>query len=287
MKDAYYFSHDSNAKDDPKCVMLIEKLGMEGYGIYWVLIETLREQPEYCYPMSLIPALARRYNTTEDSMRAVVADFGLFEVTDDDHFFSPSLMRRMEKWCEYREKQRAKAMKRWDRNADAKPDECHGNATAKPRHSYGTTTAMPTLCHEKKREEKKGKEKKEDIVCAEQAPAPPPEPPVISLPLNDKTEYPITQTQVDEWRELYPAVDVMQELRKYVGWAKSNPTKRKTRRGILRSVNTWLAKEQDRGGARASPRYRKTLDGLKYDQRPPGENGLDKDFDDMPSKKGG
>lgn len=32
-KDAYYFTHDSNAKDDPKCALLIDQLGMEGYGI--------------------------------------------------------------------------------------------------------------------------------------------------------------------------------------------------------------------------------------------------------------
>ena len=43
-KDAYYFTHDSNAKDDPKCALLIDQLGMEGYGIYWMLIEVV-ERP--------------------------------------------------------------------------------------------------------------------------------------------------------------------------------------------------------------------------------------------------
>jgi hypothetical protein len=94
-KDAYYFSHDSNAKDDPKCVLLIEQLGLEGYGIYWVLIETLRDQPEYKYPINLIPALARRYNTTAEKMKTVVNGYGLFLVDEQD-FFSISLMRRME-----------------------------------------------------------------------------------------------------------------------------------------------------------------------------------------------
>ena len=84
-------------------------------------------------------------------------------------------------------------------------------------------------------------------VCAEQAPAPP----VITLTLNDGTEYPITQEQVDGWKELYPAVDVMQQLRNMRGWLNANKTRRKTRAGILRFVNGWLAKEQDRG--RASP----------------------------------
>jgi len=95
IKDAYYFSHDSNAKDDPKCVMLIEQLGPEGYGIYWILIETLRDQPSYKYPIALIPAIARRYNTTAEKMKTVVGNYGLFEVDEND-FFSLSLIKRME-----------------------------------------------------------------------------------------------------------------------------------------------------------------------------------------------
>lgn len=103
MKDAYYFSHDSNAKDDPKCVLLIEQLGMEGYGIFWVLIETLRDQPEYKYPLALIPALARRYNTTVEKLKTVVLQYGLFEVENDEFFFSESLRRRMKGFEQKRE----------------------------------------------------------------------------------------------------------------------------------------------------------------------------------------
>ena len=94
-KDASYFPHDSNAKDDPKCVLLIEHLGMEGYGIYWMLIETLREQPDYTYPVANIPALGRRYNTTAEKVKTVVCNYGLFTVKDDKIFFSDSLNRRM------------------------------------------------------------------------------------------------------------------------------------------------------------------------------------------------
>ncbi len=82
-------------KDDPKCVLLIEQLGMEGYGIYWMLIETLREQPDYTYPVANIPALGRRYNTTAEKVKTVVCNYGLFTVKDDKIFFSDSLNRRM------------------------------------------------------------------------------------------------------------------------------------------------------------------------------------------------
>jgi len=84
-----------------------------------------------------------------------------------------------------------------------------------------------------------------DTFCAEQAPAPEPEP-IITLTLNDKSEYPITQTMVDEWAGLYPGVDVMQELRNMRGWLNANTTRRKTKAGILRFVTGWLAREQNK-----------------------------------------
>lgn len=71
-------------------------------------------------------------------------------------------------------------------------------------------------------------------------------PVVITIILNDKTEYPITEEDVATWRELYQAVDIMQELRKMKGWADANPSKRKTKGGIKRFINAWLAKEQDK-----------------------------------------
>jgi hypothetical protein len=71
--------------------------------------------------------------------------------------------------------------------------------------------------------------------------------PVIQLPLNDGSEHPVSQPEVDEWVRLYPAVDVMQELRNIRGWLLANPKKRKTRSGIHKCVNSWLAKEQDKG----------------------------------------
>ena len=50
------------------------------------------------------------------------------------------------------------------------------------------------------------------------------------------------------WQELYPAVDILQELRKMKGWLLSHPKKRKTRRGIKGFITGWLAREQDKGG---------------------------------------
>ena len=74
-------------------------------------------------------------------------------------------------------------------------------------------------------------------------------PPVCQIILNDKSLYPITQADVDKWAGLYPAVDILAELRKMAGWSDANPSKRKTKGGIQRFINGWLAKEQDRSGS--------------------------------------
>lgn len=100
------------------------------------------------------------------------------------------------------------------------------------------------------KESKVNKSKEKNNIYCTEPEKPSSAPPVITLLLNDRTEYPITQADVDHWKELYPAVDVLAELRKMKGWCEGNPAKRKTRRGIVRFVNTWLAKEQDRGGSR-------------------------------------
>lgn len=71
----------------------------------------------------------------------------------------------------------------------------------------------------------------------------------IQLPLNTGDLYPIYENDVTEWMNIYPNVDVKQQLRNMLGWLNSNPTRRKTKAGIKRFINGWLSKEQDK------PRY--------------------------------
>lgn len=105
-KDAYYFPHDSNAKDDPKIMLLIDQLGLEGYGIFWVLIETLRDQKDYKCNLNLLPVISRRYNTSLAKVEAIIKSFNLFVIEDDSFFYSHSLIRRMEPLHDKREKAR-------------------------------------------------------------------------------------------------------------------------------------------------------------------------------------
>ena len=102
---------------------------------------------------------------------------------------------------------------------------------------------------------KNDKECKEDNnYCSEPKEDLASEPSVITLTLNDKSEYPIFQKDIDEWEELYPAVDVMQQLRHMKAWCDSNPAKRKTKRGVRRFITSWLIKEQDKGCRYIAPK---------------------------------
>lgn len=85
--------------------------------------------------------------------------------------------------------------------------------------------------------------------------SPPASPPLVSIPLVDGSEYPVTADMVAEWNQAYPAVDVQQQLREMRAWSIANPTNRKTARGVNAFIVRWLGKEQDsgRGGRRSEP----------------------------------
>ena len=73
------------------------------------------------------------------------------------------------------------------------------------------------------------------------------EPIFIELILNTGEMYPVTQKQIEGWKQLYPGVDIEQALRSMAGWLEGNPTKRKTKRGIVRFVTSWLDRDQNSG----------------------------------------
>ncbi|WP_304708955.1 DUF4373 domain-containing protein [uncultured Rikenella sp.] len=147
-KDAYYFPHDSNAKDDPKCVLLIEQLGMEGYGIYWMLIETLRDQPGYRYPVALLPALARRYNTTVEKVKTVVYNYDLFIVEGDEIFFSQSLIDRMIPLEHKREQARKAGLKSAEKRALIN---CGSTTVERPFNDRSTSKVKESKVNKKER----------------------------------------------------------------------------------------------------------------------------------------
>lgn len=75
---------------------------MRGYGMYWVLVEMLRESNSFKLPLNgkiLFIALSREFECSIDEVKKFINDciydFALF-VCDDEDFWSDSLMQRME-----------------------------------------------------------------------------------------------------------------------------------------------------------------------------------------------
>lgn len=75
-------------------------------------------------------------------------------------------------------------------------------------------------------------------------------PVIYWMPLNDGSDFEITQEQFDKWSQLYQAVNIDHEIRKMIGWLDANKSKRKTRKGFLRFANGWISKVQDNGGSK-------------------------------------
>ena len=121
------------------------------------------------------------------------------------------------------------------------------------RTVYEPSTDSIRNVDEPRTQERKGKEREEkdnrntifnSISCSEPLASSAPE--VPALILNDNSEWRPSRDDLDGWQRLYVGVDVIRELARMREWCKSNPTKRKTRKGIRRFVQSWLDREQNR-----------------------------------------
>ena len=66
------------------------------------------------------------------------------------------------------------------------------------------------------------------------------------LPLLGGGEYAVTQKETEQWRALYPGVDLDQAFRNMRAWLISHPEKQKTADTIGRFINHWLLNEQNK-----------------------------------------
>lgn len=127
-KDAYYFSHDANAHQDPKIMRMLLTMKAEGYGIYWVIIEMLRSEPTLTLGTKDYDAIAYQSHCDCIKVAQIINDFGLFTIKENGDFFSESLVRRVEEYRNKSKKYSENAHKRWQNDAMALQSQCNGNA---------------------------------------------------------------------------------------------------------------------------------------------------------------
>jgi len=163
MKEAYYFSHDSNARHDPKITAMRGVYGSEGYGWYWMLVEMMREsegykldlQSKYAFNAFALQ-LQGDSKRIEEFVHDCINEFDLF-VSDEKHFWSASLLRRMDIREQKSEARRKAARARWDKEKQA-PEDDNNNAKSMQMHSNADANGMQGKESKVKERESKGNE---------------------------------------------------------------------------------------------------------------------------------
>jgi hypothetical protein len=111
MKEAPYFSHDADARNDLKIKSLIKKYTIEGYGIYWVILELMRVEDSYKLELKeyvingIADSIYHDYDWTYEFIKYCVA-IELFEVDENNSLYSRSFLERMAMKDAVREKKR-------------------------------------------------------------------------------------------------------------------------------------------------------------------------------------
>ena len=107
-----YFSHDENARNDPKVTKIRMRFGMEGYGCYFALLEILSTESGHrlAYSQEQFEAIAYDFHCTLDVKEFIdkCIDVGLFQ-TDGEMFWSEAFNRRLEVAAEKAKKRAAKS----------------------------------------------------------------------------------------------------------------------------------------------------------------------------------
>lgn len=131
-KETYYFSHDSNAITDTKILNMRADYGLEGYGLFWAIIEMMRNEENYKLTLDkntyrAIQTLTNTKIDVEEYIQNCINDYKLF-LNEGDSFYSKSLLRRMIEKDKKSEIAREKANARWNKNATVMQQQCSSNA---------------------------------------------------------------------------------------------------------------------------------------------------------------
>ena len=118
---SYWFPHDTTAFNDMKIESMTSVYGSEGYGFYWIIVETLSMEEGYKLSLqkkSVYGVLSRRTQSTPEKIKEFVEDcindFELFQ-SNEEYFWSDSLQRRLKKRDDKSEKARELVNRRWNK----------------------------------------------------------------------------------------------------------------------------------------------------------------------------
>ncbi len=110
-KEAYYFKHFCNARNDRKIRKARLQLGIEAYALYFMLLEVLREEKDFKYPISDLDVLASEFDTSIQKLDVLIRGYDLFVLDNENMFFSIAQIEGLKSWLELKEINRLKGIK--------------------------------------------------------------------------------------------------------------------------------------------------------------------------------
>ena len=170
-----YFPHDSNARNSDKLIRLRMRHKASGYGVFFMILERLREEPEY---MSVKDYNMIAFDLREDAslIKSVIEDFGLFVFTEDGkYFYSESFKKRMG-YKDDKSKKRSEAgkkgvAKRWGKKESEIANATEFIANATENDSNAIAKVEKTIASKgKKRKENNIGDSNESLVCGTSQP---------------------------------------------------------------------------------------------------------------------
>ena len=250
-----YFPEDTDRRNDFKIMDLLNEYGPLGYTIYDFCLQYIYANGYFLdAPLSqvvllLVKDIGAKWIKQKDLVKQIIdycADIGLFDhaLLQQNIMTSVGIQRRYDIVTS---RNKADKSKYWllDKNSGNDESACI-IAFDTPENVANTPENVAEMRQSKVKERKVNKRK--DIAPPDEGSSDEASEIFISIPLNDNTKYNVPVLDVQHYKELYPAVNVEQELRGMVGWSEANPRQRKTRSGIKRFIVSWLSKAQNQGG---------------------------------------
>lgn len=150
-----YIPHPSNCRVSSAVLSLRIEEGAAGYGVYWMVLELLRDAPNFRYSSSP-KAIAFAINEHDSALvERVIKNYGLFDIDGDGLLMSPWLLDAMDAYSDKKQKLqeagRRGAAKRWgaahssDGQAIATPSMEDGQAIAHNITQHNITEPNETI----------------------------------------------------------------------------------------------------------------------------------------------
>jgi hypothetical protein len=163
-KDAYFFPHFCNARHDRKIKRVIKDFGIEGYAMYFMCLEVLREQQDFKYPMKDIDLLADEFNTSQVKLEGLIKEYDLFDFDASNNFFSIKQIFYLQPYIEKTERAREAANIRWKK---VKKDQLEYKNDVNAMQMHNKCNAVVMQGEERIGENKKGEDSIEEAVIVE------------------------------------------------------------------------------------------------------------------------